>query len=160
MPMTRKELVGLTLDQLLLNFSTSPECFDLEFLDVRSFTVSASEAIMWKHRVEVDSGSYIPDPNNPTRTIVVIHNKSTHRMTCNIYFRDMINIANTASHTAEATCEAKLGFFVTFDSNYKKFNKLKSLIVKHSRAKESNTFLSKLHAVFPGTFDEYIFGKK
>jgi len=156
--MTRHDLVGLTLDQLLRNFALGPECFDLEIAESKSFSAGPSDAIMWKHKV--DNGGLMQDPNNPSRTVVIINNRATDTMQCYIYSRDMISASNAVSHKSDAQVEAGFTFWKRFDSNHRKFIKLKKLIQQYNASRDNNTFLSKLHSVFPGTFDEYIFGKK
>ena len=156
--MTRHDLVGLALDQLLRNFAMGPECFDLEMAESKSFSNPPSDAIMWKHKI--DNGVIMSDPLNPTRTVIIVNNKATETIQCFIFFRDMLNAGNAMNHKPDAQVEAKVGFFRKWDSNYRKFEKLKKLIKSNNTARENNSFLSKLHQVFPAAFDDYIFGKK
>jgi hypothetical protein len=157
--MTRHELVGLTLDQLIEAFKANPECFDLECTELKSFVGGTNEAIMWKHRVEVDK-SYMPDPHNPARTVVVINNKHAEEIQCFIFMSALTSINNAASSKADADMSSPVGIFRFLDKNHKKFKKLKNMIVKREKNKECDKFLSKLYAIFPGTFDDHIFGKK
>ena len=156
--MTRHDLVGLTLDQLLRNFTAGPECFELEVAESKSFSAGPSDAIMWKHKI--DNGGIIQDPTQPTRTVIIVNNKATETIQCLIYFKDMISAANAISHKPDAQVESKVSYFKKWDSNYRKFEKLKKLIQANNASRENNSFLNKLHQVFPGTFDDYIFGKK
>ena len=157
--MTRHDLVGLTLDQLLNNFASGPECFDLEVAEAKSFSAGPSDAIMWKHKIE--NGDIIQDPTQPMRTVIIVNNKATETIQCFIHFRDMISATNAMNHKPDAQVESKaVGFFRKWDSNYRKFEKLKRLIQQNNAARENTSFLNKLHTVFPGCWDEYIFGKK
>ena len=156
--MTRHELVGLTLDQLLYNFSLGTECFELEMLDAKSFSALPNNAIIWKHKI--DNGGIIQDPHNPMRTVIVVNNRTTKTIQCFIHFRDMISANNAMNHKPDAQVEAKIGIFKILDANHRKFKKLKKLIQQNNAAKDNNIFLSKLHSVFPGCWDDFIFGKK
>lgn len=157
--MTRSELVSLTLDQLIDTFKRNPECFDLEATELRSFTNVVNDAIMWKHRIEVDK-AYVPDPHNPTRAIVVIHNRNADEIQCFIYMSDIKSINNAASSKADAEMVSPIGSFRFLDRNYRKFQTLKKLIIRRNKNAEKDKFLSKLYSIFPGTFDDHIFGKK
>jgi hypothetical protein len=134
------------------------ECFDLETAESKSFSTGPSDAIMWKHKV--DNGGLMPDPNNPSRTVIIINNRATGTIQCLIYFKDMVSAANAISHKPDAQVEAGTGWWKRMDSNHRKFMKLKVLIQQNNAARDNNVFLSKLYSVFPGTFDQYIFGKK
>lgn len=113
---------------------------------------------MWKHKI--DNGGIMTDPLNPSRTVIIVNNKATETIQCLIYFKDMVTASNAITHKPDAQVEASVGFWKKFDSNHRKFEKLKKLIQQNKAARDNNSFLSKLHSVFPGTFDEYIFGKK
>jgi len=157
--MTRSELVTLTLDQLLVTFKANPECFDLELTDTKSFSNVINDAIVWKHRIEQES-SFIADPHNPARTVIVVHNKATEEIQCFIYMTDIKNVNSMNSLKADAEMVAQIGTIRLFDANYRRFMQLKKLIQKRNKDKEKDKFLSKLYSIFPGTFDDHIFGKK
>ena len=157
--MTRQDLVGLTLEQLIRSFASSPECFDLEKAETSSFTSGPNDSILWKPRIE-SGGGIMTDPNNPSRTVIIVNNKATDTIQCFIYFKDMISTANALSHKADAQVECDIGFWSRFDPNWRKFQKLKKLIQANSASREDHAFLGKLHDVFPGCWDPFIFGKK
>jgi len=124
----------------------------------KTYSTGPNDAIMWKHKI--DNGGIMTDPNNPSRTVIVINNKATDTIQCMIYFRDMLTAANATHHKPDAQIESPVGFWKRFNPNWRKFHKLKKLIQQNNVARENHSFLGKLHNVFPGTFDDFIFGKK
>jgi 23S rRNA U2552 (ribose-2'-O)-methylase RlmE/FtsJ len=147
--MTKDELMRLTLQQLTENFYLHPECFVLEDPEVGSDLKGISNSI-----ITFQSAA---DPNSNTRAVVITYNETIRMLTCNIYFKTIPPNGITGVKP-DAYTSVRIEFRL-FNGTYKKFRKLRAAMIKNFREKENNEFLKKLHSVFPGTFDDFIFGE-
>ena len=147
--MTRRELVGLTLDQLISAFAEEPNNFSIEITDVtsRGYSNALHSSIMWRDKTN-------------GRTIVMLYNKKAKELQCTIYAHDIQNINNMSSLTPDAAMCSDVKWFKIFDSNYKKFDILRKLIVHKDIHNKNHEFLDKLRHIFPSMMDDVIFGKK
>lgn len=159
--MKKHELIGLTLNQLISTFYSNPESFELDVNDLKPYFGSSNDTIMWRPRVPTDqTGTYAPDPNNPSRSVIIFFNKNTKEIQCCIYMTSLTKASDGIHLRPDAKIDCFINkYFYLISPNYRKFQLLKKLIQKRDRDAENDKFLRKLHNVFPGTFDDFIFGK-
>ena len=149
--MTKNEMMLLTIKQLINHFNQHPECFALEEQDNPDLSYSFyNSTIVFQNNNDIIS--------NP-RTVMVTFNSSTCMIDCKIYFRTVL-IGGTASNFKPDASMAIPVTFKMFNKPYRMFKALRTSIVKRKKDSEGDEFLKKLHSVFPGTFDDYIFGKQ
>lgn len=154
--MTREELIHLTLGQLSESLKTSPQNFRLEDLELGPVNGSFNgPTIIWQFKVEIQPGSYIQDPLNATRTIIVTYNKIAKQISCHIYFREVNTINSAMMPDSQATfqcCE-----FPILNRTYRQFMKLRKQLIQRRREKEYLDYLKKLNDIFPSTHVDEIF---
>ena len=147
--MTSKELMRLTLLQLIEYFYMYPECFMLEDPEL-----STSEKAYHQTNIIFQSKS---DPDTAKRSIVINWNDIAKTLQCSIYFKEIpMNGPSGLKPDAHTSVQME---WKHLNVSYRLFRKLRKAMLNRLKDNEYNEFLSKLHSVFPGTFDEYIFGK-
>lgn len=156
--MNRCDIVGLTLDQLLENFPLSPESFDYEDMHYTPHKNTSHPTIIWQPKVELKDG-VVPDPNNEVKTIVVWYNENLSELNCAIIPGPATSWRSVAMLVGATDINCPITGIIALNSHYRKFMKLKRLIMAKDQMKHNNDFLKKLHSIFPGTFDKHIFGK-
>ena len=148
--MTKEEMMQLTIQQLTEYFYMNPECFSLEDMDgnLDRFYFNNSTIVFQSKN----------DPTSNPRSVAITYNDTMRNMTCHIFFRTLLVGQNPSSLKSDASSNIKVNF-KWFNKSYKMFRTLRCHIIDRKRNEDSNEFLKKLHSVFPGTFDDYIFGK-
>jgi hypothetical protein len=151
--MTKAQLLNLVLDQLLQQAMESPESFE-----ILEPPVSANESIVWRPKItsKVDPAypSFV-DPSDNNRCVIVTYHKYMDTIVCHIGR----SLTMAASNNYEAMVDVKK-HWMTWTREYRKYHRLISIIREYAKNKETMKFLRKLNDVFPGTFEEDIFGKK
>src|ERR1035437_941962 len=92
--MDKYELVGITLQQLIEHFKSSPESF--EFYDQnRKPNSSMHPTIFWQPKIQLGDymSTIVQDPNN-NHAVVVSFNMMVNEITCLIFLKAPSNLAN------------------------------------------------------------------
>jgi hypothetical protein len=157
--MTKEELIHITLKQLIENFKVSPENFRLEDSDLGQTTGSfPGPTIIWQFKVQLkDTGQFIQDPLNSTRTIIVSYNKMAKQLTCLIYFREVNTLGHAVMPDTQAMIQCSDFFPMFFNRSYRQFVQLRELLVKQRREKEFVDYMRKLNSIFPSTHEDELF---
>lgn len=153
--MNKHELINLTLKQLIERFRMSPESFEYSGPDV---DVSGnSDYIIWQPKVILSDSdlSTITDPNN-NHAIIIQFNHSAAEFSCYIFLNPPPDLKSIYAAKADCLIHSKRSF-EKFRGNYKKFKKLKNMILKKYANKENRSYLKKLSSVFPDIMDDYMF---
>lgn len=148
--MTKEELVHLTLRQLSDSIKTSPENFRLEDPELGQTNGNfLGPTILWQFKVQTQPGTYIVDPLNANRTVIVTYNKVSQQISCMIYFREV----NTISHAimADSSATVQLFHIPIFNRTYRQFMNLRKILVDRKREQEYVEYLKKLNNIFPAT---------
>ena len=154
--MTKEELIYLTLRQLSDSLERTPENFRLEDPALGSMNSSFhGPTIIWQFKVEMQPGQYIPDPLNPSRTVIVTHNKHAKQLSCHIYFREVNSISHAMMSDTQAT--QQLLDIPFLNRNYRAFEKLRKKLLKRKSNEEYYDYLKKLNTIFPTVHEEDIF---
>ena len=157
--MDKHELVGMTLRQLIDHFKGSPESF--EYYDqYRKPNSSMYPTIYYQPKVQLGDymSTVVHDPNN-SHAVVVMFNTMTNELTCYLFLKAPANFMGLSGGHA-ADCVMTSGRpFETLRGNYRKFKKLRDLIVAKDKEKENLVYLKKLSSVFPHTLDAHILDK-
>lgn len=142
--MDKHELVGLTIDRLLEHFKMSPESF--EYLES-----SNHPTIVWRPKVQLGDymSTIVEDPNNAS-AVTVSFNYFVNEMYCNIY----VKVPEKFDGAKPDVSISSRRMFENWRSNYRKFKKLKKMIIARDRYKENMIYLKKLSSVFPDTLDD------
>lgn len=150
--MTKEDLLNVTLKQLEESFRCSPECFQLEDpeLKTKNSSTFTGPTIIWKFRVDI-GGTYYPDPNNASRTIIVTYTSAFKQMSCHIFFREVNSIGSAFTSDTEVTVQYNIPLL---NESYRRFMRLKKKLIKKRRDKENMEYLNKLSSIFPTTFDD------
>ena len=157
--MHKHELVGITIQQLIEHFKTSPESFEFYDQDRKPHYANAP-TICFQPKIQLDS--LIPavnDPNNSHAVVVSFHNNK--ELACYIFLKAPGNLMSLNScATAADSVTSSSRRFEKWRSNYRKFKYLRNLIMTRDKYKDNLIYLKKLSAVFPDTMDDpYIFDK-
>ena len=148
--MDKHELIKLTLDQLMEHFKLSPESFQYQD-SLTNPSKSSFPTIIWQPKVQMGD-SVVADPNN-NHTVVLTFNEHLEEFKCFIYLKTPINLETTPADSVIVSRRS----FEKWRRNYKRFIKLKKLILARDTHIENMGFLSKLSSVFPHTMDCYLF---
>ncbi len=149
--MNKHELVGMTIQHLINHFKSSPESFEYSPNQV---------SIVWHPKVQLGdySSTVVQDPNN-NHAVVIMFNNLNNELTCHIFLRVPTNLSNLCSgQNADCVISSKRAF-EKWRGNYRKFSKLKDLIIERDRQRENLVYLKKLNSVFPDTLDTNLFDK-
>jgi hypothetical protein len=153
--MDKHELVGMTIQKLIDHFAGSPESF--EYCDQeRKHNNSMHPTIFWQPKVQLGDymSTIVEDPNN-NHAVVVNFNPMNNEITCYLFLKAITNLANTNSvQSADCVITSKR-WFEKYRGNYRKFKKLRDLILARDKRKENLTYLKKLSSVFPDTMDTH-----
>lgn len=147
--MSESDIISTTLDQLLDKFNSSPELF---WRDNSNYT----DMIVW--HTPVNSRQSVNDPVIYSRTIAISWSNYEKTISARIY---------SSAHNSAITlpCEEPIAylessrFLEQYRSNYRKFLKLKKLIIKYNNQEKTRDFLSKLSSIFPAMLDRFILGE-
>jgi len=154
--MTKEELIHITLKQLSENLKSSPENFRLEDPEFGPpFGTFPGPTIVWQFKVKVKEDTYIQDPLNATRTIIVTFNKIAKQLSCFIYFREVNTLNQSVMPDTQAMvqcCE-----FPILNRTYRQFMKIRQQLIKQRREKEFVDYMRKLNNIFPSTHEDDIF---
>jgi hypothetical protein len=150
--MTKSDIISAALDELLERFHSNPEAFDYT-----KALMSEGEYIVWRTIIN-SSNQTIYDPTSQQRTVIVTFDANDNLMSVRIY--NQCNLSNSMLHgiTPDANIESKK-IFKGLRRNYRKFRKLRELILNEQAHKEAKSFLKKLSSAFPSLLDKHIFGK-
>lgn len=157
--MTKADILSITLDQLIGRFETNPESFDYVGCDLekKSSLKFDNDSVIWQTKIESNS-EIIVDPTSQQRTIVVNYSIIEKALKVYIYNCTFESVGSIYQVKADACIEHK-AYFIRFTRNFRKFNKLKNLILAREEHNEARSFLKKLSSTFPDTLDNHIFGK-
>jgi hypothetical protein len=148
--MIKEELVYLTLQQLSESLKSSPENLRLEDSAIGPMNGNfLGPTLIWQFKVETKPGTYIPDPLNASRTVLVTYNKVGNQLSCMIYFREV----NSINHAMMADAHATIDLFQIpwFNRSYRKFMEIRSKLIDQKREKDYVEYLKKLNNIFPST---------
>lgn len=154
--MKKEELIHITLKQLSDSLITTPENFRLEDPELGNTQGSfPGPTIVWQHRLKVKEDTYIPDPLNATRTIIVTYNKMANQLSCFIYLREV----NTLNHAIMPDSQAMVQcfHFPILNRTYRQFTAIRKSLVQQRREKEYLDYMRKLNNIFPSTHEDDIF---
>ena len=154
--MTKEELIHITLKQLSENLKSSPENFRLEDAELGTPTGSfPGPTIVWQFKVKVKEDTYIQDPLNATRTIIVTFNKIAKQLSCLIYFREVNTLNQSVMPDTQAMFQCSE--FPILNRTYRQFMKVRQQLIKQRREKEFMDYMRKLNNIFPSTHEDDIF---
>jgi hypothetical protein len=154
--MTKEELIHITLRQLIESFKTSPENFRLDDAELGQPTgLFPGPTIVWQFKVKLKEDTYIQDPLNASRTIIVTYNKVAKQISCAIYFREVNEKSNHITPDTQATFQCSE--IPILNRTYRQFQKIRQLLVKQRREKEFIDYMRKLNNIFPSVHEEDIF---
>jgi hypothetical protein len=157
--MDKHELVGMTIKQLIEHFKSSPESF--EYYDqTRKPNSCMQPTIVWQPKVQLGDymSTVVQDPNN-SHAVVVSFNDMVNELTCYLFLKAPTNLVSmNASAIADCIMTSKRSF-EKWRGNYRKFKKLRDLIIARDKHKENLTYLKKLSSVFPDTMDTHLLDK-
>jgi hypothetical protein len=148
--MDKAELIGLTLDRLIEHFRDQPESFEYK----GSESSSGVSGIFWQPKIQ-SNDSVVRDPNNH-HAVVINWNGMNNTMMCCILLKAPANLSASNSPQVADCVVTVHRWFEKWRGNYRKFCKLRKLIVEREVYLENRGFLSKLTAVFPDSMDEHI----
>lgn len=155
--MTKSEIISTTLDELLERALSNPEAFEY----IKDYNIShysgGDETIIWRTMVN-SGGQLINDPTMQQKTIVIIFDSTMGSIKIKMYNQCIESNITLNNTYAEAEVESKK-IFKVFRNNYRKFSKLRKLILNAKTHKEAREFLKKLSTTFPSVLDKHIFGK-
>ncbi len=152
--MDKYELVGITIQKLIDHFAGSPESF--EYYDSeRKPNQSMHPTIFWQPKVQLGDymSTVVQDPNN-SHAVVVNFNPLNNELTCYLFLKAPSNISSIGGHAADCVMSSKR-WFERYRGNYRKFKKLRDLIIARDKRKENLTYLKKLSSVFPDSMDSH-----
>lgn len=155
--MTKEELIYRTLKQLSENLKSSPENFRLEDTEIGTSSKDSypGPTIIWQFKVKLKEDTYIQDPLNATRTIIVYFNKMARQMTCLIYFREVSNINHSIVPDSQVMFQCYE--WPTLNRTYRQFMKLRKSLINQRNEKEFLDYMKKLNNIFPSTHEDDIF---
>ena len=154
--MGKAYLINMTLSSLLARFKSSPESFEYSGLDTDSSIKSGIETIVWQPKVTLTDhdSTVIQDPNN-NHAVIVQFNHHANEMSCYIFLKAPNNLSSL--YQAKSDSSASIGrWFEKLRSPYRKFKKLKKLIMNKNLQRQHNEFLKKLSTVLPDALDKHI----
>lgn len=157
--MTKEELVGITIQQLIEHFYNSPESF--EYYDQnRKPASSIQPTIFWQPKIQLGDylSSVVQDPNN-NHAVVINFNPLNNELTCYLFLKAPPNFASLSGGFPADCVISSRRWFEQYRGNYRKFNKLRKLIVKRDKQLENMNYLKKLSSVFPDTMDAHLLDK-
>jgi hypothetical protein len=153
--MTKEELVGITLKKLIDHFRSSPESFDYVDSERRPAEVHYP-TIFWQPKVQLNDymSTVIQDPNN-THAVAVCFNPSENSVTCYVFLKAPSNLASSSAAVGADCVTTSCRWFEKWRGNYRKFERLRNLIVERDKHKENLNYLKKLSSVFPDSMDDH-----
>jgi hypothetical protein len=150
--MNKIELMGLTLDMLIAKFHDSPESF--VFTGTGSYQESTHPSITWQPKIQLDdANSTVVDDPNSAGAIVITFNTTFNEMHCYVYTKTPISTYGAKADSSISVCR----WFEKWRANYRKFVKLKRLILGRVKHLENVDFIKNLSSVFPDALDGHIF---
>ena len=155
--MDKAELIGLTLDRLLEHFKNSPESFEYDDSQ-RNVNGTINPIILWKPRIQMDP--YAPaviDPHN-NHAVIVVYHEILGQMQCHLLFNAPSDLKTTSNYKPDCSIITQR-WFEKWRSNYRKFCRLRELIISRDLYKENRGYLRKLNSIFPDTLDDHFLGK-
>ena len=154
--MTKEELIHITLRQLIESFKVSPDNFRLDDTELgHTNGLFPGPTIIWQFKVKIKEDTYIQDPLNASRTIIVTYNKIAKQLSCAIYFREVNEKSSHITPDTEATLQCYQ--FPILNRTYRQFRKIREMLVKQRREKEFIDYMRKLNNIFPSVHEEDIF---
>lgn len=157
---SESDIVSLTLAQLLDQHVENPQSFDYVGLENILTSTKAKlymDNIVWQTKIELD-GIMVDNPLNEPKTVIITYSSIEKSLTVRIFNRTFSTINDIEVQKCDASIEYAT-MFIRFNSNYRKYLKLKSRIFAHQQNKDSRKFLRKLSTVFPTIMDSHILGK-
>jgi hypothetical protein len=150
--MDKSELMGLTLDMLIAKFEESPESF--EFLGQGHLNEATHPTIIWQPKIQLSDldSTLVNDPNNAS-AIMVTFNHVFNEMQCHVFIRAPITTYGSKADSSIKVCR----WFEKWRRNYRKFKKLKQLILNRYKHQEDMEFARHLSSVFPDALDRHLF---
>jgi hypothetical protein len=148
--MDKIETLMLVLRQLIENHKSRPEYFKIS-TDYSTIHASSSPTIVWKRVIDLDEDTRIDDPNSDDKYIVVTYDKNAKVIRCSIY--------PNSKDRAEAVFSAPVGDIPILNGHYRYFMRLFKAVQRHEKIQEQTHFIKKFHYLFPGSFEDDIFGK-
>jgi hypothetical protein len=155
--MNRYELVGMTIQNMIDRFKTSPESFT--FCDSQSkHNRCVYPTIVWQPRIQLsDNSAAVMDPNNNS-AVVIVFNTFANDLSCYVFLKAPINPTTWVPHMADSVAVSDR-WFEKLRGNYRKFKKLRNLVRVRDRNMENLLYLNKLSSVFPDTLDSHLLDK-
>jgi len=155
--MQKHELVGITIQQLIEHFKSSPESF--EYYDHNCKPAIMNPTICFQPKVQLGdpSSSTVSDPNNGHAIFVSFNNDT--ELTCYLFLKAPQNLMSSNSSYAADSVMTSSRPFEKWRGNYRKFKQLRNLIMARNKYKENLTYLKKLSVVFPDTMDSHLLDK-
>ena len=94
--MDKHELVGITIQQLIEHFKSSPESF--EYYDQNKKPHSMQPTIFWQPKVQLGDymSTVVQDPNN-NHAVVISFNPMLNELTCYLFMKAPPNFASSSS---------------------------------------------------------------
>ena len=160
--MDKWELIEITLDQLIVQWRSNKESFDI---DVGTPEIRLGDnghpdmSICWSPISSNDhnEGAALTTDSMKLRKGVMITYNRRGEFKCFIYKVGPQGLRPADGSLAENSISAKK-CLVPIRSLYRKFMRLRSDVLTHKRHKANSSYLSNLCGVFPGTLDEHLLG--
>jgi hypothetical protein len=150
--MDKHELVGMTIQKLIEHFKMSPESF--EYYDSeRRPNQAVQPTITWQPKIQLNdhSSTVVNDPNN-VHAVIVMFNPMINELSCYLFLKAPPNLITNHGTTADCVITSKRAF-EKWRGNYRKFKKLRDLIIARDKRRENMDYLRKLSSVFPDAMD-------
>jgi hypothetical protein len=156
--MDKHALVAITIQKLIDHFASSPESFEY-YDETRKVNSSMSPTIFWQPKVQLGdiTSATVQDPNN-NHAVVVSFNHNLNELTCYLFLNARADLTSLSGQVPDCIMVSKRSF-EKWRGNYRKFLKLRDLIVARDKRKENLTYLNKLSSVFPDTLDTHLLDK-
>jgi hypothetical protein len=153
----KEEMIYITLKQLEDSLKIAPENFRLEDPELGPVNGSfpIDPILSWQLKLKIKEDTYIQDPLNAARTIIVTYNKMAKQLSCYIYFREVNSLNRAVMADSQVTLQCYN--IPILNRSYRKFQKIRKQLIKLHREKEFLDYMKKLNNIFPATHEDELF---
>jgi hypothetical protein len=141
----KEELISITIQKLIDHFNYSPESFEYN-----------DGLIVWQPKITLNDAmsTIVNDPNN-NHAAAIYFNETINELRCYLFLKTPPNLTiptPNLSYADSVIISARI--FMKWRRNYKKYVKLKNLILARDRHRASMNYLKKLSSLFPDVMDD------
>jgi hypothetical protein len=151
--MVKSEILDLVLDYLIEDFRYNPD--SLVFHTDCSEYSSKAEYIAWQIN-KVDSAMTNIEPN---KSILITFSPNRGSIALFLFNKNFNSIKELEGNKYDSAIEVKK-ILIRLSAPYKKFKKLKKMIIERDKKRENEAFMKKLNSFFPTILDDEIFGRE